>query len=280
LGDNLDLRITTANGQTTVRSGLTVQDLVENRDHLLGQSLAGASIEVRAYGLQLLPNVSAPNLSRAVSRGFEPAAAVETAPGRYDVWLRHDSQGPTRLYLERIARLEFGLPSAGSPTGFGRLALSSKDLTYSSGSAYPRARELAGFLSVHMEEVHRQLATALVTAKLPSLEEFRALNPGLRPREVDLRWAELALEQGLSRPDLAMAIALTGSRRDSPDAGRSLRYAARVVSSVFRETLKMPPLLAQSSALQTLATATAIPVQALRVILGFVKLASKLVVRL
>ncbi len=275
----VDLRLTEPSARPRHLRGLAPE---EARQHL-GAVPPGTAIEIRPSdepALQLIRSVSEPQIANARALGFEPALVVQTAPDRFDVWVRHAPAGeelPSQLqrYLERSARLAYGQPAASPGDRFGAVALEPSQLVEATGREYRQARPTARYLAAHLEETQRGAAEACNALGLPTLAEFR-LGAGkeLSPREADIRWAESAVAQGLSHSQIVSVLLHQGTRAQANSPERALRYSLRVLNVALRSSLNLSPAAARAALLKAAAQVTSLPIAALRVIGVVAKVAS------
>ncbi|MEO8502483.1 MAG: relaxase/mobilization nuclease domain-containing protein [Acidobacteriota bacterium] len=125
------------NAHDIVRPNLSSEEIRTALPWLRQQNAAGAEILLAPQSqsqLQVLSGVTAENIRSATRNGFSPAAVVETAPQRFEVWVRHAAP-PGNVPLDEAARQVRDAPA--------RLAYSLKP--YTEGTSAPA--RAAGFTS-------------------------------------------------------------------------------------------------------------------------------------
>jgi len=247
------------------------------------QGSPGVTVGVRPAAdpaVQLLRDLSPDHIAQAASRGFEAASTVETAPGRFEVWVRHLAPGaeppPPEVfnYARRAVRLEYGLASARRDGAYGRLAgipgeAFTPRLAQTTGTTYSRAGEYIHLLGSHWREAQAGLHAALLRFGLPAPGEFHRQNSTLSRRESDLLWAERAHLSRLPAPQILSALAAERQRAHEPQS--ALRYASNLYAVMLRDATRLGPAAAQAATLRALSTATGAPVVLLRLALGVVR---------
>lgn len=278
--DLFDLRVDTPGGLPSFHRGLSREQVLTSIPQIRQQALPGATIGVRPAsksGLQLLRDLAPENIAQASRRGFQPAVTVETAPGRFDVWIRHLAPGseapPHEVlnYARRALRMEYGQPSARRDGAYGRLAgIPGEQFTprlhESAGTTYDRAGEYLNLLTAHRLHAQDALQGALAGLRLLSPHDFHQQNPTLSRRESDLLWAQRAQASRLPAHQILTALAAGRERAHEPQS--ALRYAANVYSAMLRNTATVGPAAAQAASLRALSAATGAPVFLFRLALG------------
>jgi hypothetical protein len=281
--DRFDLRIDTPGALPAFHRGLTREEVIFSIPGIWQEAslgARGATVGVRPTSdpaVQLLRDLTSEHIAEASRRGFQPALTVETAPGRFEVWVRHlafGAEGPppeVLNYARRAVRLEYGLPSARRDGAYGRLAGIPGEhftprLAQTTGMTYSRAGEYVQILGSHWREAQAALHASLSRFRLPTPGEFHRQNPTLSRRESDLLWAERA---HLSRlPAHQILSALAAGRQKAHEPQSALRYASNLYSVMLRDATRISPAAAQAATLRALSTATGAPVLLLRLALG------------
>jgi len=258
--DRFDLRIDTPGALPSFHRGLSREQVLASIPRIWQEAsitATGATVGVRPTadpGIQLLRDLSSERVSEASLRGFQPALTVETAPGRFEVWVRHLAPGseppPPEVvnYARRAVRLEYGLPSARRDGAYGRLAgipgeLFTPRLAQTAGTTYSRSGEYIHLLASHRQEAQGALHAALSRFRLPAPREFHQQNPTLSRRESDLAWAKRAHLSRLPAHQILSALAAGRERSHEPQS--ALRYASNLYSVMLREVAKVSPAAAR-----------------------------------
>ena len=212
----------------------------------------GATLEIRSLDprAQHLSGVTAEAIDIARRRGAEPAALVQRGDGTFDVWLRHSPGAAPEIlpYLQRTLRAEYGQLPLGASWHFGPVAGLDPTvrLIEATGRPYTRAQAIADFFAASRRALEEQLAQRFQAAGVPSLAQYRALNPGQAP---DREWSRFALRQGLAPRDVALELIRSGARAQAGPRAQAL-YASRILAST------LPAVSARDLPKQLLATAS------------------------
>lgn len=240
----------------------------------LHQAMAsGAGLQVRSLDkrVQLLPGVDEIAVTRACSRGVEPALLVRRPDGRFDAWVIHSTAAsPEALNLARRAvRVEFGLdPLARLPLHSHIAGFSSgAEMIQATGAPFTRSRALTEYFEVTARASREAAERRLQRVGLTNLGAFRRQHPGL---DVDVSWARTALRQGISPREVFLEISRNGRRADALPRSRAL-HAARSLAAA------LPPGAVKHS-LRTMARALGVPLPALSLIRGVFSAVVKLTV--
>jgi len=175
----------------------------------------GATLEIRSLDprAQHLSGVTAEAIDIARRRGAEPAALVQRGDGTFDVWLRHSPGAAPEIlpYLQRTLRAEYGQLPLGASWHFGPVAGLDPTvrLIDATDRPYTRAQALAEFFAVSRRALDEQLAQRCQAVGVPSLAQYRAMNPG---QAADREWSRFALRQGLAPRDVALELVRSGAR--------------------------------------------------------------------
>jgi len=260
--DYLDIGILRPDGRMLLREAWTVSQIEEAIQRLRRENAHGAHIFVRPHGthaLSLVDDLRAETIARMTDGGFQPAAAIETSPGNFQVWLNHgrilfDHAFSTQAAKE-LARRFRGDPSSADWRHFGRLA------GFTNQKPKRRLRNgLSPFVRLHgnegriysaagefLEEVKSLAKTssferaARTTTRVTSTEEsVRPLTEFQRdPRyggdlhRADMAWALHAVSRGLPEQQIRDEILHARDLSKKGGAARQLDYAQRTALKAF-----------------------------------------------
>ncbi len=232
-----------------------VEALVRSIPWLRFQNAHGRNIYVRPKGehnLSLVDDLTAEAVQRMKASGFCSAAIVETSPGNFQAWLKHQKslQREVSTAAARGLAKEFGGDlGAADWRHFGRLAgftnrkpkYQTQDglfpfvrLVEATGVPYPEAEQFIA--RIEAEAVQREAGRAgprsIVTssgAPLKSIERFRA-NPAYAGdgTRIDLAYAIYALAHGAPAASVEAAIR-TRDLSHKGTAKRQTEYVERTV---------------------------------------------------
>ena len=232
-----------------------VEALVRSIPWLRFQNAQGRNIYVRPKGehnLSLLDDLTAEAVQRMKTTGFSPAAIVETSPGNFQAWLKHQKSLPREVSTAAARGLakEFGGDlGAADWRHFGRLAgFTNRKLKYqgddglfpfvrlieATGMPYPEAEQFIARIEAEVarREVGRAVPRSIATRSgesLKSIERFRA-NPGYAGdgTRIDLAYAIYALAHGAPAASVEAAIR-TRDLSHKGTAKRQTEYVERTV---------------------------------------------------
>ena len=226
------------------------------------ENMGGRNIYIRPSGehhFSLVDDVTASNIERMKSSGFQPAVVVETSPGNFQAWLNHGQRLPRDFgttVARALAQKFEGDTKAADWRHFGRLAgfTNQKEkhrqatglfpyvgLIDASGIIYPQAETFLSDVQKRFETEQQNrrdrmaasVGTKGVTDRFKSIEEFRR-NPayGGDGTRVDLAFALYAAGRGLSEGQIRSAL----RSRDLSHKGSERRqedYLDRTIRKAF-----------------------------------------------
>lgn len=263
MGGDLELGVLRANGAMLLRERITGRFVIEALTWLRHENAGGAHIFVRPAGLSpftLIDDLSAPAIAAMKRVGFEPALVVETSPGNFQAWLRHERTLDRNLatVAARALAERFGgdLSSAGW-RHFGRLAGFTNQkpsrrlpnglppfvrLRESRGVIFSEVRRLRSEVELLVEQAQRQ-RSAWVRSGQPrgparSLSEFHR-----DPRyagdlhRADLAWAVAAALRGVSAPEISAALRAGRDLSKKGGLARQIAYAERTALKAISNLL-------------------------------------------
>lgn len=238
------------------------QTLLRSTSWLRFENKAGRNIYVRPAGehhLSLIDDVSAQNIRRMKSAGFQPAAVVETSPGNFQAWLNHGRRLPKELGTAAARALadEFeGDTKAADWRHFGRLAAFSNQkekhrqesglfpfvrLVEATGVIYSQAGAFLNKVQERFEADQRVRRDRIADFRratqnagpVKRIDAFRQ-NPvyGGDGTRVDLAYALYAMSRGLSEAAIRSAL----RSRDLSHKGNERRqedYIERTIRKAF-----------------------------------------------
>ena len=224
--------------------------------------MGGRNIYIRPSGehqFSLVDDVTASNIERMKSSGFQPAVVVETSPGNFQAWLNHGQRLPKDLgttVARALAQKFEGDVKAADWRHFGRLAgfTNQKEkhrqatglfpyvrLIDAAGVIYPQAENFLSDVQQRFEtdqQIRRdRMAASIrnrsVTDRIKSIEDFRR-NPayGGDGTRVDLAFALYAAGRGLSEGEIKSSL----RSRDLSHKGSERRqegYLDRTIRKAF-----------------------------------------------
>jgi hypothetical protein len=238
------------------------ETLLKSTGWLRLENKAGRNIYVRPAGehqLSLVDDVSALNIERMKSSGFQPATVVETSPGNFQAWLNHGRRLPKEFgtaAARALAEKFDGDAKAADWRHFGRLAgfTNQKEkhrqpsglfpyvrLIESTGVIYPQAKLFFAEVQKRFEaeqQSRRDRAAVLLGTRThkgqpKSIDTFRQ-NPayGGDGTRIDLAYALYAVSRGLSEGQIISAL----RSRDLSHKGSERRqedYISRTIRKAF-----------------------------------------------
>ncbi len=259
-----DLGVLSERGMLPGLSHLSAEDVLSRLSLLKAHNARGAHIYIRPareHCFTVLDDLAANSVARLTGDGFEPCAVVETSPGNFQAWLRHDDVYPPPLstFIAQTLAKRYGAdPSAADWRRFGRLPgfTNCKPKYLKSDGLYPYVllrsaarvqHRQAAYLRLEMtrlyqlQEQEREARSVQHQARpVPisgqpaysclSLERFRnAPKFHLRPAAADLAFCIAALS--LRMPEDAIAATLDSQylSRD-PNLSRKAAYIKRTMA--------------------------------------------------
>jgi hypothetical protein len=259
-----DLGVLSDRGMLPGLSHLSAEDVLSRLSLLKAHNVRGAHIYIRPAGehcFTVLDDLAADSVARLTGDGFESCAVVETSPGNFQAWLKHDGVYPAPLstFIAQALAKQYGAdPSAADWRRFGRLPgfTNCKPKYRRDNGLYPyvllgsatgvQCRQ-AAYLRLEMTKLYQlqeqdREARAVQHQARPvpvsgqpayswlSLERFRnAPKFHLRPAAADLAFCVAALS--LRMPEDAIAATLDSQylSRD-PNPSRKAAYIKRTMA--------------------------------------------------
>jgi len=126
-GPAYDLGILSDRGMLPGQSNLSAEGVLAQLSLLKAHNARGAHIYIRPAGehrYTVLDDLAAESVERLSADGYEPCAVVETSPGNFQAWLKHDGVYPAPLstFIAQALAKQYGAdPSAADWRRFGRL---------------------------------------------------------------------------------------------------------------------------------------------------------------
>ena len=256
-----DIGILSARGMFPRMEALTASQCVDRLRYLKYRNANGAHIYFRPSGerrFTLLDDLDRPTIARMTEQGFEPCAVIETSPGNYQVWLKHNrtlSKALGTLAAQTLARRFGADPSAADWRRFGRLPGFTNQkpqhckatgrfpyvsLRSYAGEQFTSAESLECELSRLREshDLERQLqrqrfrpwterASSLQVSQFRALPKYRG-----RPAAADMAFAIAAFAGGWSQSEMVDALAREYLSRD-PSTSRRAAYVSRVTEKAL-----------------------------------------------
>jgi hypothetical protein len=258
-GSAFELGVLRADGTMLLRAPVESRFVARALAWLRHENACGGHIFVRPAGLSpliLVDDLGAEAVALMKRTGFEPAALVETSPGNFQAWLKHErpldreiAREAARALAERFG----GDPSSASWRHFGRLAGFTNQkpsrrlasgrapfvlLREAPGGTFSAAALLRGEAERRVEQMRSARASWLRNVSLPVRGPGRSLLEFHRdPRYVgdlhraDLAWAASAALRGVSADEIKAAL-LAG--RDLSKKGSMTRQLAYVERTVLK----------------------------------------------
>jgi hypothetical protein len=245
-------------------SNLPAEGVLSRLPLLKAHNARGAHIYIRPAGehrFTVLDDLNSDSVARLAGDGLEPCAVVETSPGNFQAWLKHDDLYPTPLstFIAQALAKRYGAdPSAADWRRFGRLPgfTNCKPKYRKDNGLFPYVllRSATGvqyrqavYLRLEMTKLHQlqkqeretradqHRANSVANAGMPShswlsLERFRnAPKFHDRPAAADLAFCVAALS--LRMPDDVIAATLDSEylSRD-PNPSRKAAYIQRTMA--------------------------------------------------
>lgn len=124
---NYDIGILSDRGMFPGHASLTKEAVLAKTKFLKSQNAHGAHIYIRPSGqhnLTVLDDLVKESVDRLSADGFEPCAVVETSPGNFQAWLKHNRTYETSVstfIAQELARRYQADPSAADWRRFGRM---------------------------------------------------------------------------------------------------------------------------------------------------------------
>lgn len=165
--------------------GLTMGDVLDNSrlNWLARENSNGHHIYIRPFGpsrLTLIDDLNAENLQKLTQTGYTPACVIETSPGNFQAWLKHNRVLSTEegtIAAKILAEKFEGDPNSADWRHFGRLAgytnpkekyrlpdgkfpFSKLKLALSQGQGYPQADEIYKQVQQQLHEENIQIQKA------------------------------------------------------------------------------------------------------------------------
>ena len=125
-----DIGILTDRGMLPGLANLSAANVLSRIPLLKAHNAKGAHIYIRPSGehrFTVLDDLSQESVDRLAADGYEPCAVVETSPGNFQAWLKHDEVYPAHLstfVAQTLAQRYQADPSAADWRRFGRLPAS------------------------------------------------------------------------------------------------------------------------------------------------------------
>ena len=122
-----DIGILTDRGMFPGLANLSAANVLSRIPVLRAHNARGAHIYIRPSGehrFTVLDDLSQESVDRLAADGYEPCAVVETSPGNFQAWLKHDDVYPAHLstfVAQTLAQRFHADPSAADWRRFGRL---------------------------------------------------------------------------------------------------------------------------------------------------------------
>jgi hypothetical protein len=122
-----DIGILSDRGMLPGLSNLPVEGVLSRLSLLKAHNARGAHIYIRPAGehrYTVLDDLNSDSVARLAGDGYEPCAVVETSPGNFQAWLKHDDVYPALLstFIAQTLAKRYGAdPSAADWRRFGRL---------------------------------------------------------------------------------------------------------------------------------------------------------------
>jgi hypothetical protein len=122
-----DIGILTDRGMLPGLANLSAANVMSRIPLLRAHNAKGAHIYIRPSGehrFTVLDDLSQQSVDRLAADGYEPCAVVETSPGNFQAWLKHDDVYPAHLstfVAQTLAQRYQADPSAADWRRFGRL---------------------------------------------------------------------------------------------------------------------------------------------------------------
>jgi RepB DNA-primase from phage plasmid len=122
-----DIGVLTDRGMLPGLANLSAANVLSRIPLLRAHNAKGAHIYIRPSGehrFTVLDDLSQESVIRLTTDGYEPCAVVETSPGNFQAWLKHDDVYPAHLstfVAQTLAQRFHADPSAADWRRFGRL---------------------------------------------------------------------------------------------------------------------------------------------------------------
>jgi hypothetical protein len=122
-----DIGILTDRGMLPGLANLSAANVLSRIPLLRAHNAKGAHIYIRPSGehrFTILDDLNQQSVDQLTADGYEPCAVVETSPGNYQAWLKHDDVYPAHLstfVAQTLAQRYQADPSAADWRRFGRL---------------------------------------------------------------------------------------------------------------------------------------------------------------
>lgn len=205
-----DIGVLSDRGMLPGLARLSAANVLSRLQLLKAHNAKGAHIYIRPSGehrYTILDDLHVDSLERLDADGYEPCAVVETSPGNFQAWLKHDdvyAANLSTLVARTLAKLYRADPSAADWRRFGRLPgfTNCKPKYLKSDGLYPFV-----LLKSWNREQHSMAGRLrLEITKLYQLEEQERRSRIAReheisyPRSHSARYSRLSLEQFRSCP--------------------------------------------------------------------------------
>ena len=254
-GSAFELGVLRADGTMLLRAPVWPRFVIRALGWLRHENACGGHIFVRPAGLSpltLVDDLSAEAVGLMKRRGFEPAVLVETSPGNFQAWLKHEQPLDREIAKEAahaLAERFGGDLSSASWRHFGRLAGFTNQkpsrrlasglapfvlLREAQGGIFSAAAGSRREAEQRAEQARRQRASWLRNPSLlvgscgRSLPEFHS-----DPRyagdlhRADMAWAASAALRGLSIEDISATLVAGRDLSKKGGVTRQLAYAER-----------------------------------------------------
>lgn len=255
MGGGFELGILRANGAMLLRDRATERFVIDALAWLRHENACGAHIFVRPAGsspLTLIDDLGEFGLASMRRAGFEPAVVVETSPGNFQAWLRHErpldrelATAAARALAERFG----GDLSSASWRHFGRLAGFTNQkanrrlrnglapfvrLRESRGVIFSEARRFRRETELLVEQTRRQCAARARTESGQARGPGRSLSEFHHDRRyagdlhrADMAWAAAAAFHGASVAEISAALRAGRDLSKKGGVARQIAYAER-----------------------------------------------------
>ncbi len=259
--ERFDIGVKRSEGTMQLREGWGAKQILKAILWLRRENLYGAHIYVRPaglHGLTLVDDLTADAISRMKAEGYEPAVVVETSPGNFQAWLKHDrglDEASGTYAAKELARRFGGDPSSADWRHFGRLAgftnpKPSRRLQ-SGMQPFARLHEAAGRVYSQAPEFLRTVRAemARATSEFQTAEGEGVENRGLRPlaefhgdarydgdlHRADMAWAKHAAGHGLTAEQIRDTILGARDLLHKGGPKRQREYAERTAEKAVRQ---------------------------------------------
>jgi hypothetical protein len=122
-----DIGVLSDRGMLPGLSDLNAEGILSRLSLLKAHNVRGAHIYIRPAGehcITVLDDLNSDSVAQLTADGYEPCAVVETSPGNFQSWLKHDDLYPAPLstfIAQTLAKRYHADPNAADWRRFGRL---------------------------------------------------------------------------------------------------------------------------------------------------------------